>query len=586
MDKCAKEALLNFLKTFILFILLLAAAFYAYNSIYIGEQKKAEREKAEKKLLDFKAGDLVKISVRGGGGDFTMEKRGEEWLITSPIETKTDSSQLDELMRAIAEGHIIEKVGGADDRARFGLDPAQWEFEFYTATGSSPQRLAVGNLSPTGKLIYVTSSRRDGVVAMDSGFGHRVRKPMFYLREKRLFDADSDEIVKLELVRGDYRLAAEKGKNGRWELVVPFKAMADGKKVGELIRKIVYLRAAGFPSGKVRDEVTGLVSAERIRLWRSGNENPLVLSIGGKSSNGEMLWVRSSKKDTIANVDAGFLNSVPADAQGLREMRIVPLDDAFWEKLKELTVKSGGKTLSVVKNGSGEWKPSKPSSFKPDGEKIAELLSYLGAMKSTRFVSGSKAQVDKADLEIGLKSGEQKVAVAFVKGVTKKGILGGSNLYDENFVVSNQDFDILDTRISDLEDRRLFPFKEKDVVSLFINREGKKYIFTKETSGWKSVVPSGKDVDGKKLDALVRYMTRMEFIGRLKETDESAFTTPLAVVTISGRQSTMERSITILGYNKEKTFLTAKSEDNEGLLKISSGLEEVISSKGLEGLFR
>ena len=141
----------------------MAAAFYAYNSVHVAGQKKAERKKAEKKLLDFKAGDLVKITVRGGGETFTMEKRGQEWLIVSPIETKTDRSQLDELIKAVAEGHIFEKVASMDDLGRFGLDKPEWEFEFYTSDGSLPQRLAVGNLSPTSRLIYVTASRHDGV---------------------------------------------------------------------------------------------------------------------------------------------------------------------------------------------------------------------------------------------------------------------------------------------------------------------------------------------------------------------------------------------------------------------------------------
>jgi len=314
----------------------LAAAFYAYNLVHIGDQKKAERQRAEKKLLDFKPGDLVKISVVGGGETFTMEKRGDKWLITSPIETKTDSSQLGELMRGVAEGYIIEKVASAkvvsakvasaDDLGRFGLDPPQWEFEFYTSAGTLPQRLAVGNLSPTGRLIYVTSSRHDGVVAMGAGFQYRVRKSMFSLREKRLFDADPDEIVKLELVRGDYRMAASKNETGAWRLVEPFKAMADGKKMKEFLRKTVYLKAAGFPSGSVSEDVTGLDSAEQILLWRSGIEKPLVLSLGRKSSKGDFLWVRASGKETTVKVDTVFLNSVPADARDLREMRIVPVD--------------------------------------------------------------------------------------------------------------------------------------------------------------------------------------------------------------------------------------------------------------------
>jgi len=93
------------------------------------------------------------------------------------------------------------------------------------------------------------------------------------------------------------------------------------------------------------------------------------------------------------------------------------------------------------------------SSFKPDGKKIAELLSGLRGMESSRFISGSKAGAETADLKIELESGGQKVSVAFVRGVKKKGIVGSSSFHDETFVVSKRDYDSLEAGIFDLENR-------------------------------------------------------------------------------------------------------------------------------------
>ena len=564
----------------------MAAAFYAYNLVHVGELKKAELKEIQNKLLDLISDDLVKINVRGGGETFTLEKRGKVWLITSPIEVQTDSSQLDELIRGVADGHVLEKVAEMDDRSRFGLDPAEWEFEFYSSGAAAPQKLSLGNLSPTGKVIYVTSSRHDSVFAIDSGFRHRVQKPIFFLRQKRLFDADSGEIVKVEYVRPDYNLVVNKIESGRWELAEPFKAMADSEKIEKLIRKTVYIRAESFPMGSVSDEVTGLNNAEQIRLWQSGVEKPIVLSLGSKSARGDLLWVRSSKEETIASIKAAYLTLVPADARDLREMRLVPVDDSFWEELKEFTIKSGEVTVSIAKGELGEWIALQPASLKPDSSKIGELLSDLIGMKSTRFISGSKENVGKADLTVEFVSGEQKVAVAFFPGSKGKGITGSSDFYDELFIVSRQDFDILEARVSDLENRRLFPFKAKDVVSISIKSEGADYSFIKEKGDWKSGAPSGKDVDGKKLDALIRYLTRVEFIGKVDEPAAQTNAEQLADVTISAREGKIKRTLTILGYNEDKTFLTARTEGDTELLKISSTLLEVISSKELEQLFR
>ena len=586
MGEYAEEALLNFLKTAVLFILLVAAGFYAYNSVHVEEQKKAELDKAEKKLLTFIPDDLVKIVVRGGGENFTIEKRDGQWLIVSPIETQADSSQLDELMTGVAKGHILEKVAGMDDRVRFGLDPAQWEFEFYTSQSASPQKLSIGKLSPTSKVVYVTSSRHDGVVAMDSGFRHRVQKPMFFLREKRLFDADSDEIIKLELVRGGSRMVAEKSETGKWELLEPFKAMADGKKIGELIRKTVYIRAEAFPKGSVSDEVTSLDSPEQVRLWRRGIEKPLVLSLGGKSAGGGLLWVRASKGETVANVKVGYLDLVPADARDLREMRIFPADDSFWDELKELTIENGGKTISLAKNESDVWRALQPSSFKPDDDKIAELLYNISVMKSARFISGSKAGLKTANLKIEFTSGEKKVSIAFLKSEKKQRVIGSSDFHDKNFEVSMPDFDILDARLSDIDNRRLFSIRANEVVSLSIKSESLNYSFVKEKNRWKSVSPPGKDLDAKKFEALLRYLARAECIGLAVDDGEPTGGGVLGVVTMSAREGKMKRSLTLLGYNKDKSFVLATLEGGEALLKISTTFAEVISNKELEELFQ
>lgn len=563
---------------------MVAAAFYAYNSIHIGEQKRAEREEAKKKIFDFKEEDLEKIRVRSGSKTFVLEKRGESWLIVSPLETETDSFQINELLRAVTEGKMIEKVGKPDDRGRFGLDPAEWEIDFHTAKGRLPHTLYVGNVSPTGKVVYVVSSRHSGVVSVDSSFKNRVAKSMFHLRNKRLFDWDSDGVVKVELRRGATRMVAER-KNGGWEMVNPVKARADREKTSELIRKTVYARATSFADAQVDDAVTGLkAAAARISLWKSARDEPLVLSIGRESKDG--LWVMASKDGIIATVEKSFLNSIPLNAVEFRDMRIFPMETQRWKEINGLTVERKGKTVEVVKGAAGGWESLGPASFKPDAQKIDEFFSDLAGMKAIRFISKKYAGDKTPDLRIGLTMGGKKVSAAFFRVEKRDGITGTGDFHDDAFEVSVLDFDILVIRSSDFEDRHIFPIREKEVGSLSVKTGGTDYRFVKKKDGWKIAAPAGKDLQEKKLNALLRYLTRMEFTDRLAGAVQAFTAEPIAVVTIAGLDGANERRITVMGYNEDKSYLTARTEENGEFLLISTGLLEVISREGLEELFQ
>lgn len=566
-------------------VVLVASGFYAYNYIHVGGQDKVEREKAANRLFDFKEEELEKISVRAGSEKFVLEKQGNGWMIVSPIEAATDSVQLQFFIDTVTKGKVLETVGDESQRARFGLDPAGWEIEFHTA-GNGLHKLSVGNVSPTGMATYVTSSRHSGVVTVRRGFENHVEKSLFDLRNKRLFDGESDGIVKVELIRGATRLVAKR-KNGGWQIVEPINAMGDAQKIDELVRKAFYARASSFADGEVEESVTRLKRAfALIRIWRTGHDKPLALSIGAMSRDGEGYWVKASRGDTVATVKKNFWVGVPSELDGFLEKRLFPVAENKWAEISRLTVERKGITITVAKNEEGVWEGLQPPGFKPDSRKIEEFFAELAGVRAVSFVSKKEAAGKKAVLRIELENdGENRSAFIYKNGTNGK-IAATSDFYKDALELSVNDFDLLDLSSSDLEDRHVFTVRAKDVGSISLKTEGTQYRFVKEKGLWKAVMPAGKKVDGSKLDALVRYLTSTEYSGRLTGASVTGAVVPIATVTVAGRGGKNKRALYILGYNGDRSLLTARVEDKKELLLLSTTLLEVISRDELEELFQ
>lgn len=566
-------------------VVLVVSGFYARDYIYVGGQEKAEREKAAKKLFDFSEEELEKISVSAGGERFVLEKRESGWMIVSPIESAVDSGQLNAFIDTVTKGKVLDTVGGESDFARFGLDPAGWEIEFHTA-GSGLHKLSVGSVSPSGEATYVTSSRHSGVVTVRRGFENHVEKSLFDLRNKRLFDGGSEGIVKVEFNRRATRFAAKR-KNGGWQIVEPINAMADAQKIDELIRKTFYARASSFADGRVEESETRLKAPYAvIRMWRTGDDEPLSLSIGAASSDGAGFWVKASRGDTLAIVDKSFWNLVSLDVDGFLEKRLFPVAEKQWAAVTRLTVERKGVTVTVARSGEGVWEGVQPTGFKPDAGKIEEFFAELAGLRGFAFISKKEAPDEEAVLRIELENGGETHSALIYKNGTNGKIIGTSDFYKDALEFSINDFDLLDLRSSDLEDRRVFTVRAKDVGSISLKTEGTEYRFVKEKGLWKTVMPAGRKVDGFKLDALVRYLANSEYSGRLADAGITGAVVPIATVTLAGREGKDERLLSILGYNGDRSLLTARVEDKEELLLLSTTLLEVISRDELEELFQ
>lgn len=189
---------MSFTKTLILPIILLASVFYVYKTEYIGGQEVEEANIFHtKNIFSFKKEEIVRLRVRGGGEDFEIEKQGGKWRIISPIEAPADGNEVEDLISYVSKAEFEEAISVSENQmGGFGLGAGAMTIDFYVIAdpGGKPYRLAIGDVSPTKRKVYIKTSMAESVLTVRSIFKNRVSKTMSQLRKKELLSDSTDEM--------------------------------------------------------------------------------------------------------------------------------------------------------------------------------------------------------------------------------------------------------------------------------------------------------------------------------------------------------------------------------------------------------
>ena len=193
---------------------------------------------------------------------------------------------LKEMRRSLDTGSIT----GAP--ATFGLDHPEATVRFWgsqTESAKGPaEPLATIDIGKTfGRLRYVRPGASGEIDVADAKLLAAIDQPVADWRERAMMGVPTFQVSSVAIKRGDQVIRVERGRNGRFRLVEPLVAPANGPKVESLLAAVSSLRVADGAKGFAADDVKDLAPfglsppAATIELTTAqGKEQPLVLHIG------------------------------------------------------------------------------------------------------------------------------------------------------------------------------------------------------------------------------------------------------------------------------------------------------------------
>ncbi len=372
----------------------------------------------------------------------------------------------------------------------------------------------------------------------------------------KLLEIPTDQVQKVEIVKGDQTTAVQKSGDGKWELTAPKQFRADQDSVSSLVNTFNSLSSDRLIDEKAVDLSGYGLNKPSIAVTitrKDGKVSKLLLGEDTPTSGGVFAKLEGdSRVFTLASFNK---SSIDKSFKDLQDKRLVTFDSDKITRI-ELTVK--GKTVEFGKNSNNEWQILKPKTMRADGGNVEELIRKIKDAKMDPLVN--EADAKKAATEF---AGAPVAGIAKITDASGAHQLEVRKAKDNTYYLKGSAAEGVSKGTSDLGDgvskevdtyrqKKVFDFGWNDPTKIEVTDDGKTRSFTKTGDKWKE---GNKELDSTSVQALVdklRDLAAASF-------PESGSTTPLftAVVTSNDGKRTEKALISKTG---EKYFAIRENE--------------------------
>src|SRR6185295_17007722 len=153
-------------RTFLIAIIFgIAAGAYWWDQQRI--EKKTTFEKSQGRLAAPNRDKLTEITMRHGGHETKLAKKGDEWRMSAPVDDGLDKTEIDGLLSAI-ENATREKSFDVkkDEFKNYGLDPPSTTIDLRAAADNYAETIQLGAKAPSGSDMYARAGDSDKVFTL------------------------------------------------------------------------------------------------------------------------------------------------------------------------------------------------------------------------------------------------------------------------------------------------------------------------------------------------------------------------------------------------------------------------------------
>ena len=354
----------------------------------------------------------VTLQKRGAAPIVLASDPSGKWSITAPIAAPANHGSVTRLLGALSDlraDSIIEDH--ATDLTRYGLADPSVTVDV-TAKGSQPQKLLVGDSTPTSNGVYAMVAGDAHVYTIPTFVNETFNEPVDKLRDSRLLPFNVGVVTGIELDRGGQAIVIDR-QQGKWQIEKPSAYRASGSAVDSLLHDLVN---AKFDSSATPEQAaSGFAKAapfETIRLT-SGSGAALqtdTLEVR-KSRTGGDFFGKASVFPGIWKVDPSIDAAL---TKGLDDLRNKQLFDFGYNEPLNIDYRANGTNLSLVRSNADWFENGK----KMDSDSVESLVSALRNLAASKFVTSG---FTKPDVEITVVSQNGKLTEKVQLQKTKDG---------------------------------------------------------------------------------------------------------------------------------------------------------------------
>ena len=367
-----------------------------------------------KPALSLQASDVTGMTLthpaRAGEPSIELEKRGNGWQITQPVDTAADQPTIEGLVDEIAGARVDQtEPGSAERRKVYGLDPPRTSLELRMQNGSK-HILLLGDKEFTGASVYTVIDGGQNVSLLPSVLFESVNKRLDDLRDRAVVHFDSAATASFDLKNGSGELAASKQKD-LWKFAKPDDSSADADAIATLLGGIASAKFTGVADEKSDNLAKYGLGTPAVTFTAVDDKGAKATLLVGKK-DGENYFARDASRPTIFRIDVDLYRKLTERYADLRDKQVVHVDTSDIQNI-ELRNDMGAITLSRKKDSPDEWDIDSPAAQKGKTAAATKVLNPLTGLRADevldRPAAALAAQLAKPAIVVVLteKSGKQ-----------------------------------------------------------------------------------------------------------------------------------------------------------------------------------
>ena len=341
-----------------------------------------EAAQARRRLIDFKPGDVVGITIeRSDLPKMELKKSGERWMLVGEPGGPADKVSIDALMSDLNRLEIVGMTRTKFDPKEFGLDApkARATLQF---TDKSQKSVAFGKEVPGTDATAAAESNQFGAVKYAPLAA--LSKPVDEFRSKTLLEVPTSEITRVTIAKGQSKivLSREIGPDkapAPWNLEAPVKDLASQSFVEQLLGDIAAAHITEYPVIPATDLAKiGLQPPNGVITLQKGSE--IVSNVAFGAAKAEATGKIFARRDNlVVVVDDRIQEDLAKEFSAFRESKVCPVDT--WSVSKMVfasdAVRAGAERLDGEWRAGGKTVPSSVAEDLIDKATRAEAMGFI-----------------------------------------------------------------------------------------------------------------------------------------------------------------------------------------------------------------
>ena len=368
------------------------------------------------------------------------------------------------------------------------------------------------------------------------------------------YEADKVEEIKVMSAAGDATTLRKEG--GVWKVTQPITAAASESEVSGITSALGQMEV-----GRVVDEnPTNLndygLSNPRIQIdfKAAGDKEYKKLLVGDKSPTGSDIFAKRNDDKQVFLIPSFQETSLNRTTFDLREKSVLKFDR---EKVDGIDVTSGGKTLTVAKEGA-DWKITKPVQTKADFGSVEGLVGRLQSVQMKSIVADNppaadlkKYGLDKPAATVNLSAGSTRATLLIGGKAEENTIYARDASRPAVLTVESALLDDLKKSADDYRRKDVFEFRPFNANRIEMTRNDQTVVLERvkgqgenAPDTWRRVTPSAKDVERDKSDSLLSKLSNIRAASFVDTTAKTGLDKPALVVSVKFDDGKKEEKVT------------------------------------------